>query len=135
MALSLLRIFRNKKAQVSPFVFVAFCSKFPGATNLVWHQVGILKWQVAFTLNKKNSTALFCRDGQWLETVTGMPLHQLPEQLQQSLEKKYTKKEYEKIYHVQTPDRSHYEMSLSEGSSTLKLLFDLTGNIVGKLIM
>ena len=64
-----------------------------------------------------------------------MPLHLLPEQLQQSLEEKYAEKKHKQIYHVQTPDRSHYEMSLTEGSSTLKLLFDLTGNIVGKLVM
>ncbi|MGY8915246.1 MAG: PepSY-like domain-containing protein [Flavobacteriales bacterium] len=135
MALSLLRIFRNKKSQVSPFVFVAFSSKFPRATNLEWHQVGVLKWQVSFTRKKKRCTALFSGDGQWLETVTAMPMHQLPEQLQQSLEEKYTEKKHKQIYHVQTPERSHYEMSLTEGANTLKLLFDLTGNIVGKLVM
>ncbi|MET7029791.1 PepSY-like domain-containing protein [Sediminicola luteus] len=135
MALSLLRIFRNKKSQVSPFVFVAFSSQFPRATDLVWHQVGLLKWQVSFTLNKKKCTALFNRDGQWLETVTAMPLQNLPDQLQLSLQEKYTKKDHKQIYHVQTPNRSHYEMSSTEGSATIKLLFDLTGNIVGRLLM
>ena len=135
MALSLLRIFRSKKSQVSPFVFVAFRIKFPKATNLVWHQVGVLKWQVDFTLKMKRCTALFNSDGQWLETVTIMPMHLLPEQLQQSLKEKHAVKGHKEIHHVQTPDRSHYEMSFTEGSSTYKLLFDVSFNIVGKLVL
>ncbi|MEB8328677.1 PepSY-like domain-containing protein [Flavobacteriaceae bacterium KMM 6897] len=135
MALSLLRMFRNKGSNVSPFVLVSFSSKFPKATHVLWQQMDVLKWQVNFMLKKERCTALFNSDGKWLESVTIIPPHKLPELLLKTLEEKYKKEGQKQIYHVQTPDRSHYEMNLNKGIHTIKLLFDLSGKIVGKLIL
>jgi hypothetical protein len=116
-------------------VLRSFNSKFPKATHILWQQVDVFKWHVNFNLNKKKCTALFNSEGKWLETVTLMPMDKIPDHLQLTIEEKYNSDGLQKIYHIQTPDRNIYEMNLNNGLYTLKILYDLSGKIVGKIVL
>ncbi len=135
MSLSVKRLFRNKRPIVNSMVLHSFNSKFPKATHILWQQVNVFNWHVNFNLKKKKCTALFNNEGKWLETVTLIPLNKIPEQLQLTMEEKYNSDGLQQIYHVQTPDRSIYEMNLNNGLYTLKLLYDLSGKIIGKMLL
>jgi len=135
MSISLKRLFRYKRTIVNPLVLCSFNSKFPNATHILWQQVDVFKWHVNFTLKKKKCTALFDSKGKWLETVTLVSLDKIPERLQLTLDEKNNKEGLRQIYHVQTPDRSLYELNLNNGLYTLRLLYDLSGKIVGKVLL
>ena len=135
MSLLVRRLFRRKRPIANTMVLRSFKSKFPKATHVFWQPVDGFKWQVNFFLRKKRCTALFNSEGQWLETISLISSDNIPEQLQLTLEEKCNKDGLRQIYHVQTPDRSIYEMNLKNGLNTLKLLYDLSGNLIGKMLL
>ena len=135
MSISLKRLFRYKRTFVNPLVLRSFDSKFPKASHTLWQQVDVFKWHVNFTYKKNKCTALFNSEGKWLETVTLVSLDKIPERLQLTLDERTNKDGLQKIYHVQTPDRSLYELNLNNGLYTLRLLYDLSGNIVDKMLL
>lgn len=78
---------------------------------------------------------MFNSEGKWLETVTLVSLDKIPERLQLTLDERTNEDELRQIYHVQTPDRSLYELNLNNGLYTLRLLYDLSGKIVDKMLL
>lgn len=134
MSISLKPLFRYTKTNVNPLVLRSFNSKFPKATHILWQQVGVITWHVNFNLRKEKCTALFNSEGKWLESVTSIPVDKIPEHIKLALDEKNIRDELRQIYHVQTPGRSIYELNLDNGRSTLKLLYDLSGKIMGKII-
>lgn len=135
MSLLLKRLFKSRRPIANARVLNTFKLKFPKATRVIWQQVDVFKWHVNFNLKNKRSTALFDSEGVWLETVTLMSIKEIPDQLQLTMEEKYNNNGLLQIFHVQTPDRSIYEMNLNNGLFTLKLLYDLRGKIIGKLLV
>ncbi|MBD0850081.1 PepSY-like domain-containing protein [Maribacter arenosus] len=135
MSISLKRLFKYKKTIVNPLVQRSFNLKFPKATHIFWQQIDVFKWHVNFRWKKNKCTALFNSEGEWLETVTLVSLDKIPERLQLTLDEKTNKEELRQIYHVQTPDRSLYELNLNNGRYTFRLLYDLSGEIIGKFIL
>ena len=129
------KLFRSRRNQVSPLLFLAFKSKFPKAKNVDWQRIDVFKWHVNFTLKKKKHTALFNNEGRWLETVSEVPLKKIPKPVQLNFEVEYGKDSIQQIYHVQTPDRNLYEMKLHNGINVLQILYDISGKTVGKLIL
>lgn len=135
MILSLKRLFRSNKHYINLLVLNSFSSKFPKATDILWQQIDVFKWRVNFTLKKKTCTALFNSEGKWLETITLMPFDKTPKQLQLTLKEKHYFDGLQKIYHVQSPDRSLYEVELNNGLYKFKFRFNLSGKIIGKVLM
>lgn len=135
MPISIKRLFRSKKSNVNYLVLPSFNEKFPGATGILWQKMDSTKWQVNFTLQQKICTALFNSEGKWLETVTLMPFDKIPKQLQLTLKEKHQFDGLQKIYHVQNSDRSLYEVKLNNGLYKFKLWFNLSGKIIGKVLL
>jgi hypothetical protein len=135
MKLSLKRLFRTNKPYKNLLVLNSFSSKFPKATEILWQQIDSSKCQVNFTMKKKRCTALFNSKGIWLETVTLMPINKIPKQLQLTLEEKNHSDGLQKLYHIQNSDRNFYEVSLNNGLYKFKLLFNLSGKIIGKVLL
>ena len=129
------RMFRNKKPLADPRVLQSFRLKFPLATQVIWQQVDVFKWLVNFNIEKKKCTALFNREGIWLETVTLIPLNKIPKSLEFTLEEKNNREDLRQIFFIQRPEQSLYELNLDNGVFTLRLLFDLSGNIIGKMLL
>ena len=134
MLFSIPSLLRRKRFNGSPLVKKSFILKFPNAKRVLWYQIDIFKWRVNFTLKEKKHSALFDSEGNWMETITLIPLNKIPKALQLTFEEIYSKDDLQKIYYVQTPDRSIYEMNLNNGLYSFKLLFDVSGNIIGTLI-
>ncbi|TLP80158.1 PepSY-like domain-containing protein [Maribacter sp. ACAM166] len=135
MSLSVKRLFRSRKPIANAMVLSSFNLKFPKSTHILWQQTGVFKWHVNFKHKKKKCTALFNSEGTWLETITFISWDKIPEQIQRTMEEKYTRNGLQQIYHVQTPNRSIYEINLNTSLYSLKLLYDHSGKIVGKLFL
>lgn len=126
----------TKKRQKNPNIAVhlAFKSKYPKAKFTRWMQIDVFKWRVSFSLRGKEYTGLFDSEGNWMETVTLVPLAFTPKNLQQSFEEKYGSDGLKQIYEIQTPNYTLFEMQWSNGIYALKLVYDMAGKMVGKMI-
>ena len=135
MILSLNRLFRKNEPYNNLVVLNSFSLKFPKATSILWQQIDTSKSQVSFILKKNKCTALYDSRGLWLETVTLMPFNKIPKQLQLVLTEEHNSDELKNIYYIQNTDRSLYEVSLNNGLYKFKLLFNLSGKIIGKVLL
>lgn len=118
----------------SPKVINAFKLKYPFANTVQWQQIDVFRWQVNFTLRNKWYSALFDSDGNWLETMTLVSMESVPRNVQQNFEKSFLKSGIRIIRQVDTIDKTIYEFKWTNGIFIWKLLYDMSGRMVGKLI-
>jgi hypothetical protein len=134
MLISLKKLFNRKKSIVNPMPLRCFNSKFPNAKHVFWKQVDVLKWQVHFSMEKIKYSALFNSHGKWMETVSAVTLDKTPKPIKHKFQEKFKKEGNLQIHHVQSPNKSLYEMKWYNGIYVVKLLYDITGKIVGRVI-
>jgi len=132
---SFLKLSRNKRNLPNIAIDKAFKSKYPYTTFARWNQVDVFMWEVNFRIRAKHFSALFDSEGNWLETVTEMTLDDAPKQVQKSFNEKYGPEGLQQIQHVETSNTDIFEIQWSNGVFVWKLLYNISGKIVGKLIV
>ena len=135
MKLALKNLFGRKKYKVSPLALRSFNLKYTNAKQILWQQVDVFQWQVNFVFNKEQYSALFNSQGIWLETFSLVTLDKTPALIKNKFEEKFNKDGILQIHHVQTPEKSRYEMKWHNGIYAIKLLYDVNGNIIGRVIL
>lgn len=115
-------------------IYLSFKSKFRTATFVQWNQIDVFKWQVKFIHRKKEHSALFDSQGNWLETISLLPFQITPVGVRESFARNYNIKGLQCVHHIKRPDNSIFEIQWSDGVFVKKLLFDRLGKIKGKLI-
>ena len=134
MLILLKKLFNRKKSIVNPLALHSFNSKFPKAKHIVWLQIDVSKWQVHFSVKKKKYSPLFNSHGKWMETVSVVTLDKTPEPIKHKFQETFNKDGILQIHYVQSPNKSLYEMKWHNGTYVVKLLYDITGKIVGRVI-
>jgi hypothetical protein len=134
MYLKLKKLFTWQKSNVNSLTINSFSAKFPNAKHVLWEQVDVSRWQVHFSLKKNKYSALFNHYGEWMETVSVVTLDKTPEPIKHNFQKKFNKEGILQIHHFQSPNKSLYEMKWYNGIYVVKLLYDITGKIVGRVI-
>ena len=130
-----LRISEKSRSNVpSSKVSIAFRLKYPTAKKLQWKQIDVDKWQVGFTFKGKIYWALYSSTGQWLETVNVVQYENVPKNIQDTYNSKYGIKGLGHIYKIRTPLKTIFEFHWSNGIFKLKLLYDVKGKLLGKII-
>lgn len=129
------RVVKNKRELPGAAVCIAFKSKYPKAAFVRWKQIDVFKWQVNFNSKGKKFTSLYDSEGNWLETITLVPLEFIPKKVQQNFKGKFNREGLHQIYQIQTPHHVIFEMQWGNGIYTLKLIYDVAGKILGKLIL
>lgn len=125
---------QNKTKFSSPIVVNAFEFKYPNACAVQWQQIDLSKWHVNFNILNKWYSALFDVQGNCLETNTLMSMESIPEIIQKNFEKSFLKSGIIRVRQVETADKTIYEIKWTNGVRSWKLLYDVSGKIVGKLI-
>ncbi len=134
MSISLKTLFTRKKANVNPLALRSFNSKFPNAKHVLWKRVDASKWQVYCSVKKNKYLALYNCQGEWLETVSVVTLDKTPEPIKHKFQETFNEEGILQISHVLSPNKNLYEMKWHNGLYVTKLLFDITGKIVGRVI-
>ncbi len=135
MSLSIKNFFSRKKSNVSPLALRSFNSKYPIAKHVQWHQVDVFQWQVNFVLKKNQYSALFNSQGKWMETVSLVTLDKTPEPIKHEFEEAFNGDGVLQMHHIQTPNKSLYELKWHNGIYAIKLHYDGTGKIVSRVIL
>ena len=53
------KVFKSIPIMPNAKVYLAFTSKYPKATFIIWKQIDVFKWQVNYSFNKADHRALF----------------------------------------------------------------------------
>ena len=134
LSASLRKVVKKNRKMPNAVVRMAFKSKYPKATFTIWKQIDVFKWQVNFITKERQYTGLFDSEGNWLETINMVPLNFIPENVKQSFEEKYCSDGLRQIYQIQTPNRTLFEIQWNNDLYALKLVYDIAGKIVGKMM-
>lgn len=130
---SFLKLTRNKRNIPNIAVGKAFKSKYPKAKFARWNQVDVFKWAVNYKFRSKAFSALFDSEGNWLETATILSLNLTPKQVRDNFKGKYNPDGLQKIHHIKTGNSEIFEIQWSNGIFAWKLLYDISGKIIGKI--
>ena len=109
-------------------ILFTFRLRYPKASRVKWKQMDVFKWQVRYKLKGNVRWGLYTSEGTWLETLCPIPFEDIPPKIQEKYQSKYT-------IEIQTPLRTIFEIQCTSGFNNLKLLYDETGKVVGKMIV
>jgi Putative beta-lactamase-inhibitor-like, PepSY-like len=79
-------------AAIPPAVATAFAKKFPDVTDVKWQKEANSNYEAHFTLNEKDISVTFAKNGKWLETKTEIAIDEVPAAVMTAFHKKTTKK-------------------------------------------
>ena len=113
-------------------VTTAFKAKFSIAEKTTW-ELEYDNYQADFSVGKVDFSALFDKDGKWLETVTYIKPSDLPKAVKETLGKKYgevlSAYKLDDVEKVETEKTTKYTMDVIKGEETFELEIDSEGRI------
>ncbi len=106
----------------------AFGLKFAKATGIKWEHEQNNRWEAEFDFNNTEMSAIFDKNGTWLETETEMEMENVPDAVKKSVKAKFGSYKVIEVSFVETPEHSGYEIELkNHNGEKMKVLFDNTG--------
>jgi hypothetical protein len=111
----------------------AFAAKYPGAQKVKWSVEKPGEFEVEFTLNKVESSALFDASGKFLESEAEASNTDLPAAVKATIAKDFAGYKLDEI-EKSTDGKGviTYEMQAVKGKDKLAISFDATGKLLSK---
>ncbi len=125
---------KTRSQSPSAKVQFAFRLRYPNARQIHWKQIDVFKWRVSFRSKGIMYWSLYTSESNWLETICAVSLEDIPKRVQENYRSKYSIKELQHIYKIQTSLRTIFEIQWGNGIYNLKLLYDEKGKMVGKIM-
>jgi len=111
----------------------AFAAKYPNAQKVKWSIEKPGEFEVEFTLNKVESSALFDATGKFLESETELEEADLPPAIKATIAKDFAGYKLDEIEKVtDAKGIESYEMEAAKGKEKLELSFDANGKLLSK---
>jgi uncharacterized membrane protein YkoI len=125
--------FANAQGSKTPeAVTKGFNAKFPGASKPSW-EIENGKYEGAFTFNGKRQEASFDKDGNWLDTESGIKISDLPKEVADAAAKQLAGYKITSAEKVEANDgKTYYDVDLAKGNETFEARFSPTGELKGK---
>jgi len=117
---------------VPPSVAAAFKAKFSIAEKTIW-EMDYDKYEAEFTVGKGEFSAIFDKDGKWLETETYLKPSDLPKAIKEMLSQKYGELsgyKIEEAVKAETEKETIYELDIKRGEIFYELAFDEKGQLL-----
>jgi Putative beta-lactamase-inhibitor-like, PepSY-like len=117
-------------AAVPPAVATAFAKKFPEATDVKWQKEANGSYEAHFSINNKDISATFSKNGNWLETETDIDIAEVPAAVMTAFRKKTTKKRIPKAASkIESPKKPlRYELEYHHiGIQNREVFYDESG--------
>jgi hypothetical protein len=111
----------------------AFATKFPGAQKVKWSVEKPGEFEVEFTLNKVESSALFDAAGTFLEAETELRQSDLPQAVKATIAKDFAGYKLDEIERAtDAKGIITFEMQAVKGKEKLEICFDANGKLLSK---
>ena len=124
---------QKPKEEAPPAAKASFAANYPTAQKVKWSVEKPGEFEVDFTLNKVESSALYDANGKLLETEAEVKESELPQAVKATIAKDfagYKLDETEKA--IDTKGIITYAMEASKGKVKLELSFDTNGKLLSK---
>ena len=113
-------------------VKTAFQKKFPTAAK-VTYEMEKVDYEINFTLSGTECSAVFDKDGKWIETETDVKDSELPAKVKATLDKEFAGYKHNESVKLEIPWRAFiYEFEVSKGDTKLEVQIDQDGTVLSK---
>jgi len=126
--------FAQKPKEEAPAAAItAFATKYPAAQKVKWSVEKPGEFEVEFTMNKVESSALYDATGKLLETEGEMKESQLPQAVKATIAKDFASYKLDEI-EISTDAKGAvtYEMEAVKGKSKFEISFEENGKLLSK---
>ena len=113
-------------------VMAAYSAKFPKAEKARWEMEDAKEYEVIFTFNGTEHSALFDPDGKWVETESEISISSLPAAVTQSIAKQFGIYKIKKAETVERLSGTNYEVELVNEGKVKEVAFSAKGKIISK---
>lgn len=110
----------------------AFLTKFPNALKVNWGIEKAGEYEVEFSQNKSEMSALFDEKGTLLELETEIGESELPTVIKSVLSKDYADFKIDEVEKIEANGITTFEMKAKKDQTILELVFDTTGKLLQK---
>ncbi|MCB0572818.1 MAG: PepSY-like domain-containing protein [Phaeodactylibacter sp.] len=123
-----------QKQSAPAAVWSAFRAKFPNVQKVKWDEAHKGEWEAEFKMAGTERSAVFSRDGIWIETETEIQVAGLPAAVQRAVTAQFTGYKIEEAAMVETPGLAMgYEVGLEKGGATIEALFSSAGTLIRQM--
>ena len=124
---------QNPKEETPAAAKAAFASKYPTAQKVKWSVEKPGEFEVEFTLNKIESSALYDTTGKLLETECEIEDSELPQAVKATLAKDFAGYKLDEIEKATDSNGlTTYEMEAAKGKVKFEISFDMNGKLLSK---
>ncbi|MEI6555158.1 MAG: PepSY-like domain-containing protein [Paludibacter sp.] len=107
-----------------------FKARFPAITDAKWEMEKDTIYEAEFKVNDQKCSANFSRDGKWLETERKLG-KQIPQNLLDSLNKKYPNAEIKRAEESETPEKGKIlEVEIKFNKKEIEVQLNADGSII-----
>jgi hypothetical protein len=121
-------LFSQKTAPES--VKKEFAKKYPAAQSVKWVSEETNEWEAEFKVNGKEMSSSFDEKGIWLETETEISVKELPASVTNTIAKNFAGFKMGEASANETPKGKGYEVELTNGETSLEVIFDNSGKVI-----
>jgi len=123
----------EKKVAVPELVKKSFAKEFPAAVKAEWGIEKPGEYEVEFTSNKAEMSALFDETGALLEIETEIEKSELPPAITEALSKDFTGYKFDEFEKNDSKGTITYEMEAKKDKEKFELVFDTNGTLLKKV--
>jgi hypothetical protein len=114
-------------------VMNAFKAKFPAAEKPSWEMEKEAVYEVSFKMDSSEYTAVFDKDGNWMETEVEIETATLPPAVMAAISGNYPGYDAREACRLEIPDKGAlYEVELKKGKDVLDVQFTEQGEVISK---
>lgn len=111
----------------------SFNAKFTSASKVKWFSENDSVYEASFVFNGREHSALFTKEGQWLETETPVITAELPLTVVQTLNNGFYNYRIKSCKQMETPSQGiFYEVLVKNDMGALEVRLNADGLILGK---
>ena len=107
-----------------------FAKKYPAAQSVKWVSEETNEWEAEFKVNGKEMSSSFDEKGIWLETESKISEKELPASVTNTIAKNFAGFKTGEASANETPKGKGYEVELTNGETSLEVIFDNSGKVI-----
>jgi len=107
----------------------SFETKFPKALYTTWQSKNRIIWEATFLWEKKERTAFFNENGEWIETHIYLPLGTVPLVVRKNFNIDYPSNSAYRIFLLEKPEGNFYEFQVNKENENHRIIYNARGEM------
>ncbi len=113
-------------------VKTAFTQRFATASHVKWSKENDSEWEAEFKMDKKDYSANFSNNGEWMETEYKISTDEISAAVKATIQNEFDGFKIEASELSETADGKMYEIELGKGENLVEAIIDTNGKLIKK---